>query len=91
MRLWRMMIDKVVIDDKGLSEQCFLALKDTRTRCHTMFELGLIDLQEIPKTADRAANRTVFVWRATLAKASKTIAVLVRDVLVKGKFTSMSE
>jgi len=36
--------------------------KDTRERLYRMLESGFVHLHEIPKSADRASNKTLYLW-----------------------------
>lgn len=50
------------LDEKRLQEVSLIAQKDLRQVLAQMQEHGFVDLQEIPRDAQRLPNRTVYLW-----------------------------
>lgn len=60
-----------------------MSQKDVRERMLRLFQLGIVEMQEVPRSADRAPARTIFLWklmstrtvcRALLYRAYKCLA-----------------
>lgn len=49
-------------EDRILSERLLMTAKEVRERLYQLLALSLIHIQEIPKSADHAPSRTVFLW-----------------------------
>ena len=50
------------LDEKRLQEVSLISQKDLRQVLAQMQENGFVDLQEVPKDAQRLPNRTIFLW-----------------------------
>lgn len=61
-RLARMMRKMGKMDEKHLSTLALMKQKDVRTKLAEMQMAGMADVQEVPKDATRANNRTIFLW-----------------------------
>lgn len=61
-RLLRIVKDKVKIDEKQLSTTALLKRKDIQHVLTSLHEIGVLDLQEVPKRLDRQPNMTIFLW-----------------------------
>ena len=61
-RLARMMRKTGKMDEKYLSTMALMKQKDVRTKLAEMQMAGMADVQEVPKDATRANNRTIFLW-----------------------------
>lgn len=46
-----------------------LSMSETRDICSRLFASSLLELQEVPKSADRNPQRTFFLWHVNLSKA----------------------
>jgi DNA-directed RNA polymerase III subunit RPC3 len=62
LRLIRILLARGKIDEKRLQELSLVSQKDLRQILAQMQESGYVDLQEIPKDAQRMPSRTVFLW-----------------------------
>lgn len=54
---------KRLIDEKSISKEVLMKEVDVRRVLSGLVKLGLIEIQEIPRTADRSAIRAVFAYR----------------------------
>jgi hypothetical protein len=63
MRLFRCLQKTKILDDKALSSRCLVPLKETRERLTELLKHGWLELQEVPRGADRAPSRTSFFYR----------------------------
>ncbi|EED15131.1 DNA directed RNA polymerase III subunit Rpc82, putative [Talaromyces stipitatus ATCC 10500] len=62
LRVIRILLSVGKLDEKRLQEVSLIAQKDLRQVLAQMQENGFVDLQEIPKDAQRIPNRTVYLW-----------------------------
>lgn len=62
LRLIRILLARGKLDEKRLQEISLLSQKDLRQILAQMQEHGIVDLQEIPRDAQRLPSRTVFLW-----------------------------
>lgn len=51
-----------------------MAISETRDVCARLFAAGLLSLQEVPKSSDRTAARTFFLWYVDTRKCNAWLA-----------------
>ncbi|GAA5989633.1 hypothetical protein JCM11641_002907 [Rhodosporidiobolus odoratus] len=61
-RCWRILEAKGKLDEKHLARLAFLSVKDARSILGRLSSSGFIEPQEIPRSADRAPSRTLYLW-----------------------------
>ncbi|GAA5820142.1 hypothetical protein JCM3770_005389 [Rhodotorula araucariae] len=61
-RCWRIMEAKGKLDEKHVARLAFLSVKEAREVLGRLSANGLIEPQEVPRTADRAPSRTLYLW-----------------------------
>ncbi|KAL2314377.1 DNA-directed RNA polymerase III subunit rpc3 [Schizosaccharomyces pombe] len=61
-RLLRIIKDKGKIEEKQLANIALLRQRDLRTVLQAMAEIGALELQEVPRSSDRAPSKTFFLW-----------------------------
>ncbi|BGP28188.1 RNA polymerase III subunit C82 [Rhodotorula toruloides] len=61
-RCWRILEAKGKLDEKHLARLAFLSVKETREVLGRLSSSGLIEPQEVPRSADRAPSRTLYLW-----------------------------
>ncbi|CAI7659196.1 unnamed protein product [Penicillium pancosmium] len=62
LRVIRVLQAKGKLDEKRLQEISLLPMKDLRQTLATMQKGGFVDLQEVPKDAQRQPSKTIFLW-----------------------------
>lgn len=67
-RLYAILVAKHYADERSLAKTAMITGKECRERLYALLRLGAVHLQEIPRTADHAPARTIFLW--TTAKGS---------------------
>ncbi|KAG2175484.1 hypothetical protein INT43_001131 [Umbelopsis isabellina] len=72
-RIARILIDKGKLEEKQVQKLAMLPAKDTREQLALLCTHGICDIQEVPKSADRAPSRTIFLWFVNLDKCYKEI------------------
>ncbi|EEB05601.2 DNA-directed RNA polymerase III complex subunit Rpc82 [Schizosaccharomyces japonicus yFS275] len=60
--LLRIIKDKGKIAEQQLSNLALLRQKDIRAHLTSMCEVGALDIQEVPRSADRAPSKTFYLW-----------------------------
>ncbi|CCG80566.1 DNA-directed RNA polymerase III subunit rpc3 [Taphrina deformans PYCC 5710] len=73
-RLLRIVQAKVKVDEKQLSTTALLKSKDIRHILTALHEMGVLDLQEVPKRLDRQPSMTFFLWHHNQERAVSTLA-----------------
>lgn len=61
-RLVNLLRTEGVLQDKTLSAKGLMPLREVRERMFLLWTHGVVQLQEVPRTADRAASKTFFLW-----------------------------
>ncbi|KAJ5176471.1 DNA-directed RNA polymerase III subunit rpc3 [Penicillium canariense] len=62
LRVLRVLHAKGKLDEKRLQEISLLPFKDLRQTLASMQSGGFVDLQEVPKDAQRQPSKTIFLW-----------------------------
>ncbi|MES1913185.1 MAG: hypothetical protein MHM6MM_005400 [Cercozoa sp. M6MM] len=65
-RLFRVLLDKRMLEQKQLQQCALVARQTTRMLLYRMKSDGMALLQELPKTSDRDPTRTLHLWRVPL-------------------------
>lgn len=74
-RLVRILLDKGKLDEGQLTKLAMLPAKETREKLGLLNQAGVVEIQEIPKTADRAPGRTFYLWYVPLDKCYHELLV----------------
>jgi DNA-directed RNA polymerase III subunit RPC3 len=62
LRIWRLLLTKHMAEQKQISELAMIPVKDTRDRLYKMLSKDVVQLQEVPKSADHQPNKTFYLW-----------------------------
>ncbi|GAA6015845.1 hypothetical protein JCM11491_007206 [Sporobolomyces phaffii] len=62
LRCWRIMEAKGKLDEKHVARLAFLSVKEAREVLARLSNARLIEPQEVPRSADRAPSRTLYLW-----------------------------
>lgn len=62
LRVVRILQDKGKLDEKRLQEISLLPFRDLRQTLASMQSGGYVDLQEVPRDAQRQPSKTIFLW-----------------------------
>jgi len=73
LRIFMLLMTKGYLEQKQIADYAMQPTKDTREILYKMLRSGLVVLQDIPRTADRAPSRTLYVWGADLQGAFKNL------------------
>jgi DNA-directed RNA polymerase III subunit RPC3 len=74
LRLLRIVKEKRKIDEKQLYAMALLQHKDIRQALTNLHQLGVLELQEVPKRLDRQPSLTLYFWFHKQDKAAMTLA-----------------
>ncbi|RPA81248.1 hypothetical protein BJ508DRAFT_414900 [Ascobolus immersus RN42] len=72
-RLLRICDEKGKLEEKQLAAAALTTDKDIRAELGRLHAAGHLFLQELPRTADRAASRTVYLWYFDREKARQSV------------------
>ena len=61
-RIIRVLLDKGKIDEKYLQEIVLMSAKELRQALATLLQAGFLELQEVPREAQRQPSRTMYLW-----------------------------
>ncbi|GAA5876499.1 hypothetical protein JCM16303_003556 [Sporobolomyces ruberrimus] len=62
LRCWRIMEARGKLDEKHVARLAFLSVKEAREVLARLSNARLIEPQEVPRSADRAPSRTLYLW-----------------------------
>ncbi|KAI9595422.1 RNA polymerase III subunit RPC82-domain-containing protein [Syncephalis fuscata] len=77
-RILKLLYSRGKMDEKQVSRLVMLPMKDTRELLQALALYGFAELQEVPKSIDRAPSRTFFLWYVPIEKCYR---VLLRNAL----------
>lgn len=72
-RIMNMLLEKGKLEEKQISRFSMMPVKDVREKLTTLCTFGILNLQEVPKTTDRAPSRTFYLWEVLLDRASDSL------------------
>jgi DNA-directed RNA polymerase III subunit RPC3 len=61
-RIIRVLLDKGKIDEKHLQEIVLMSAKELRQTLAMLQQAGILELQEVPREAQRQPSRTMYLW-----------------------------
>jgi DNA-directed RNA polymerase III subunit RPC3 len=61
-RIMSLLRDMGKLEEKHISKLTLMPMGETRDVCSRLFASSLLSLQEVPKSSDRSAARTIFFW-----------------------------
>jgi DNA-directed RNA polymerase III subunit RPC3 len=70
-RIARILIEKGKLDESQVQKLAMLPPKDTREKLAQLNLHGFVEIQEVPKSADRAPGRSFHLWYVPLEKCYK--------------------
>ncbi|KAF9197819.1 RNA polymerase III subunit C82, partial [Haplosporangium sp. Z 27] len=72
-RIMNMLLEKGKLEEKQISRFSMMPVKDVREKLTTLCTFGILNLQEVPKTNDRAPSRTFYLWEVLLPRAASSL------------------
>lgn len=67
-RIVRILLDKGKLEESQVQKLAMLPAKETREKLGLLNSKGIVEIQEVPKSADRAPARTIYLWYVPLEK-----------------------
>ncbi|GHJ85795.1 hypothetical protein NliqN6_2197 [Naganishia liquefaciens] len=80
-RIVKVMLHGGKMGEQSISTTAMINLQDCRALLGQMHESSLIEIQQIPRSADRAANRTIFLYYVDLSHAYASILSILYKTL----------
>ncbi|KAL0089313.1 hypothetical protein J3Q64DRAFT_1808606 [Phycomyces blakesleeanus] len=74
-RILRILIEKGKLDESQVQKLAMLPPKDTREKLALLNLRGFVEIQEVPRTADRAPGRSFHLWYVPLEKIYEELLV----------------
>lgn len=75
-RIFKILLSKRMYEERQIAKVAMITSKEVRERLYALLKVGLVHLQEVPKSSDHAPSRTIFLWsvpeRANYLKPSKS-------------------
>ncbi|KAG0224909.1 RNA polymerase III subunit C82 [Actinomortierella wolfii] len=72
-RIMNMLLEKGKSEEKQISKWAMMPVKDVREKLTTLYTFGVLNMQEVPKSADRAPSRTFYLWEVLPDRASAAL------------------
>lgn len=72
-RIMRCVRGNRLVSEKFISSTALLREKDARSLTSTLVKYNMLQIQEVPKTADRAASKSVFLFRVNEKHGNNTL------------------
>ncbi|MEW5301413.1 MAG: hypothetical protein WDW36_004273 [Sanguina aurantia] len=73
-RVLRMLVQNGHLEQKQVGDICMLPHKETREVLYLMLKHGFVVLQDIPRTSERTAARTIYTWSFSLQSTVARVA-----------------
>ncbi|RKP23698.1 hypothetical protein SYNPS1DRAFT_24233 [Syncephalis pseudoplumigaleata] len=73
-RILKLLQARGKMDERQVSRLAMLPMKDTRELLQALSLHGFAELQEVPKSADRAPARTFFLWYVPIDKCYRVLS-----------------
>ncbi|KAI8081289.1 RNA polymerase III subunit RPC82-domain-containing protein [Halteromyces radiatus] len=80
-RIARILIEKGKLDESQVQKLAMLPPKDTREKLAQLNLHGFVEIQEVPKSADRAPGRSFHLWYVPLEKCYEELLVDIYRVI----------
>ncbi|KAF7722661.1 RNA polymerase III subunit C82 [Apophysomyces ossiformis] len=74
-RILRILIEKGKLDESQVQKLAMLPPKDTREKLGLLNTKGFVEIQEVPRSADRAPGRSFHLWYVPLEKIYQELLV----------------
>lgn len=62
LRVFRILLAKKMVEERQIAKLSMLPGKEVRERLYQLLRHGLVQMQEVPRSADHAPSRTIFLW-----------------------------
>ncbi|CAL8469591.1 g9132 [Coccomyxa elongata] len=73
MRVFRLLTAKKQLEQKQVADYAMVPVRDARELLYRMLRAGFLTLQDVPRTADHAASRTLYTWRVDAAAVTRRV------------------
>lgn len=81
-RILRILLAKKYLEERNIAKMAMLSSKEARERLYVLLQHGFVHLQEVPKTADHAPSRTIYLWTVPLDRLKFTSTERLLKTLV---------
>lgn len=80
-RIVRILLEKGKLDESQIQKLAMLPLKDVRLKLGMLLTNGIVQVQEVPRSSDRATSRSFHLWFVPIEKCfSELIADIYRTI-----------
>lgn len=76
-RLVRILLDKGKLEEAQIQKLAMLPPKDVRFKLGVLLTHGIVDIQEVPRSGDRATSRSFLLWFVSI---DKCFEALITDI-----------
>ncbi|KAF3990337.1 hypothetical protein FT663_02179 [Candidozyma haemuli var. vulneris] len=81
LRVLRCIMSMKLVDEKAISNSVLLKEKTVKNELYKLTTMNLLEIQEVPRSADRAASKTFYLFRHKAVSAYRSISdALVYDM-----------
>ena len=90
-RIWRLLLLKQKLDEKQITKLTLMHEKVVRQLLYQMLKIGMVFIQDVPKSQDHSAARTAYLWFVDLDRTCTLLLQNVYKALNKVKLRRQSE
>eukprot|EP01134_Creolimax_fragrantissima_P007895 CFRG7895T1 len=80
-RVYRLMREKGKLEQKQIAELAMIDFKDARAQTHKLLTAGILQIQEVPRTAVRATSQTIFLLSHERTRAETAVVSLLMKAI----------
>lgn len=73
LRIFRILRDKKLMEQKQVSEYAMIPIKETRDALYKMLKAGFVKIQEVAKSPEYHPNRSYYLWYADMSEIVKML------------------
>jgi DNA-directed RNA polymerase III subunit RPC3 len=81
-RIMRILLAKRFLEERSISKAAMLSGKETKERLYILLQHGFVHMQEVPKSADHAPSRTIYLWTVPVDRLPFTASERTKKILV---------
>lgn len=81
-RIFRALLEKKFLEERVIAKVAMLSGKEARERLYIMLQHGFVHMQEVPKSADHAPSRTIYLWTIPSDRLKHQFTGNLKKVLV---------
>ena len=82
MRVFNILLKESFLEEKQVAKKSMIGVKEVRAVLFSLFKNKFIQLQQVPKSADHAPNRSIFLWTVDINQTKSSFIDFLKKSLV---------